>query len=130
MDLKFTYPDPLLEHSARKSQAWYEIFCSYMNYRNDVFAENGFVALPKIICNLDDGGRPRWETSKFRTEVQVLVRAIRDSGTFAAILVQKRDDGMYLVLDGHHRLAAWPQLSDSWLVPAVVVTVSTRVPTF
>jgi hypothetical protein len=127
--VNISYPNPFAEHTARKSQAWYDIFRAYVSYESDVSTINSTVPLSKLKNNPNDGARWRWNTPLFETEVNNLVSGIRLSGEFEAILVRENEDGTYLILDGHHRVAAWEKLGQSD-IPAIVVIVKPFVSKF
>ena len=77
------------------------------------------VPVGKIRVNLRDGGRPRWNRSHFRDEVDALIGQIESLQFFVAILVWKHGR-TYTVLDGHHRLRAAKALG--WTeVPCVIL---------
>lgn len=124
--MEIVYPDPFIERTQRKSVAWFKLYQSYAAYQTNLTVENAEVNILRIVSNPDDGGRERWDSPQFKGAVDTLVSQAQFSGTFEAILIQKKDDGTFLVLDGHHRLAAWTKLSDSDMIPAVVVTVKPR----
>jgi len=75
------------------------------------------LTVQRIRENKADRGKQRSRT--FAEEVAVLTDTIRASGRFDAILVTKRADGVYVCLDGHHRLQVCKRLAIT-NIPVVV----------
>jgi hypothetical protein len=118
------YSDPFEERTPRKSQAWYDLRKSYLAFRVELSVANEEVALDAIERNQRDGGKWRWDTPLFDSEVDALIESIRRTGKFEAVWLKfDTNDKTYSILDGHHRVVAWKKMGNS-TVPAVVVSVS------
>jgi len=75
------------------------------------------LAVQRIRQNKADRGKQR--SRAFAEEVAALAETIRASGRLDAILVTKRADGVYVCLDGHHRLQVCKRLAMA-TIPVVV----------
>jgi hypothetical protein len=75
------------------------------------------LATRSIRENSADAGKQRSRT--FTQEVAILADKIQTSGRINAILVTKRVDGVYVCLDGHHRL----QVYRRWELKSIPVVI-------
>jgi ParB-like nuclease domain len=122
--IEVAYTDPFEESTPRKSQSWYDLRTLYLSFKVVLNMSHEEVPLDIIRRNENDGGKWRWDTPLFDKEVDGLIESIRSTKKFEAVWLKKQD-GIYTLLDGHHRLAAWQRMGNS-AIPAVVVTVTPR----
>lgn len=122
--IEVAYADPFEAITSRESQSWYELRALYLSFKVSLEVGREEVSIATIQRNPKDGGRWRWDTPLFDKEVDELVESIRSTKRFEAVWLKKQD-GVYSVLDGHHRMAAWQRMGNS-AIPAVVVTVTPR----
>jgi uncharacterized ParB-like nuclease family protein len=76
------------------------------------------LATRSIRKNSSDAGQQR--SRAFAQEVAALTDRIQASGRMDAILVTKRVDGVYVCLDGHHRLQVYKRLKLK-TIPVVIL---------
>lgn len=126
--VEVTYTDPWEESTPRTSKAWYDIRNAFMSYEVEISIAQELVPLAVIERNPKDGGKWRWDTPLFDSEVDKLMENIKSTGKFEAVWL-KKDGGIYSVLDGHHRVVAWKKM-ENLAVPAVVITVKPFVSQF
>lgn len=119
-----SYTDPFTEVTTHQSNAWYDLRNLYLSFKVSLEIGRGEVLIADIQRNPKDGGAWRWDTPLFDKEVGELAESIRSTKKFEAVWLRKQD-GIYSVLDGHHRMVAWQRMGNS-AVPAVVVTVTPR----
>lgn len=126
MNIKYT--DPFTEGTQRKSVTWHHLRNEYRLYRIDLSVANEIIEIASVQRNQEDGGKWRWDTPLFDKEVTTLIERINSTDIFEAVWLRKQD-GVYTLLDGHHRLVAWQRMGNL-TVPAVVITVKPHVPKF
>jgi hypothetical protein len=122
--IKVSYTDPFTEATTHQSNAWYDLRNLYLSFKVGLEITREEVPIADIQRNPKDGGKWRWDTPLFDKEVGELVDSIRSTCRFEAVWLKKQD-GVYSLLDGHHRVVAWRRMGNS-AVPAVVVTVAPR----
>lgn len=122
-DLRIIYPDPFADHTPNRCWEWYKIWQEYLAFHVEVIAQNLNVPIAHIERNAKDGGHQRWDTSLFDKEVDDVVAQIQESKQFTAILLKYQQGGRHIILDGHHRLAAFIKMGQVD-IPAVMVTVT------
>jgi hypothetical protein len=122
--IEVAYADPFGDRTPRQSQAWYDLRALYLSFKVGLEVGREEVSIANIQRNQNDGGKWRWDTPLFDKEVSELIASIRSTKKFEAVWLMKQD-GVYSVLDGHHRMAAWQRMGNS-AIPAVVVTVTPR----
>jgi hypothetical protein len=119
--IEVEYTDPWTVVTPRKSQAWYDLRKLYLSYKVELDVVHEDVVIGDIQRNPNDGGKWRWDTPLFDGEVDELIQNIRSTGKFEAVWLKKQD-GIYSLLDGHHRVVAWQRIGNM-TVPAVTVMV-------
>lgn len=123
-EIEVEYADPFEEATPRKSLSWWHLRASFLAFKVSLEVGNENVKIADIQRNEEDGGKWRWDTPLFDKEVGELSESITSSKKFEAVWLKKQD-GIYSVLDGHHRVIAWQRMGNE-TIPAVVVTVTPR----
>jgi ParB-like chromosome segregation protein Spo0J len=123
-EIEVAYTDPFEESTPKRSQTWYDLRALYLSFKVNLEVGREEVSIANIQRNPKDGGKWRWDTPLFDKEVSELTSSIRSTNKFEAVWLEKQD-GIYSVLDGHHRVVAWQRMGNS-TIPAVVVTVAPR----
>lgn len=123
-EIEVSYTDPFTEATTRQSNAWYDLRNQYLAFKVALNISHEEIPLDIIRRNEKDGGKWRWDTPLFDREVDELIKSIQSTKRFEAVWLKKQD-GIYTLLDGHHRVAAWQRMGNL-AIPAVVVTVTPR----
>jgi ParB-like nuclease domain len=126
--IEVVWVDPFTERTPRKSKTWFDLRGQYLSWKVELEMANVEVPLAQIERNEKDGGKWRWDTPLFDSEVDKLIEEIKLSGKFEAVWLQKNGETVS-ILDGHHRVTAWKKMGNE-TIPAVVVTVKPRNPVY